>query len=372
MAVLFHDLTKAEGVVDKLHPQSSSFDTYYLLRKLDISEKEKLKIYQIIRNHTWFSAYKGDTSYFCKQLAFELSHDDAFKLLTILTEADMKAVKKDGKFFTQYGKDLQKAKDEISKLVYDVQKTAINLPQTKIPKATELNINSPYVSEINADGIKNTVIRLNPAINLKEAGFSSNIALNDLNILVHGLDDKNSASMFQALANVNSDALLSTSYINYGKGNWKVFRNQGFVLDVSSSNIHAGYWRDFGSGYKKNKNNIINSYLFSDVQTRSYFSNQLKKELNLSNRDYIELYSKIEDLPIEKLDQSYPEVANAYRRIFASMETARSSKDRNYNEILVTNPKIQAIFCWNKGAENIPAYLRKFAQRHNLPILMFE
>lgn len=372
MAVLLHDLAKAEGIVDKNHSQNSSFDAYYILNKLELPEKEKLKIYQIIKNHTWLASCEGDISQVQKKLAFELSDSDAFKLLTILTEADMKAVKKGGEFYTKFEKKLQKAQKEISDLVYEVQKTAINLPQTRIPKAGKLNKNSPYVSEIIVDNIKNTVVRLNPSINLKEAGFSSDITLDDLNILVHGLDDKNSASMFQALGNVNSDALLSCSYINYGKGNWKVFRQQGFVLDVNSQNIHAGYWRDFGSGYKKTKDDIIKDYLFPSSETRSYFSHQLKNELNLNDKEYIDLYHKIEDLSMVELDEHYPEVAKAYRCIFANMETAKRSMGRNYNEILVTRPKIQAIFCWDKSPVKIPAYLRQFAQRHNLPILVFE
>jgi len=372
IAALFHDLTKQEGIVDKLHSASSAFDTYYLTGKLDMPESDKLKIYNIIKNHTWLEAYKGDTTELRKQLAFEFSQDDSFKLISILTDADLKAVKKEGKFFTRYEKNLQNAKAEIEPLIYDIQKTAINLPQTKIPKAHKLNLSSPYVEKITADGVTNTVVHLKQGINLKEAGFGSDISLEDLNILVHGLDDKDSASMFQALGIVNSDALLSTSYINYGKGNWKVFRKQGFVLSVPSSDIHAGYWRDFGSGYKKDKNDLIKNYIFSDSETRTYFSRQLKNELNLNDDEYIDLFPKIANRPIEKLDKTFPEVAKAYRRIFSNMETAKRSMGRNYNEILVTRPKIQAIFCWDKSPEHIPLYLRKFAAKHDLPVLVFE
>ncbi len=372
IAAFFHDLTKQEGIVDKLHPATSAFDTYYLTRKLELPEKDKLKIYNIIKNHTWLETYKGDTAELRKQLAFEFSQNDAFKLISILADADLKAVKKEGKFFSQHEKELQKAKSEIEPLIHDIQKTAINLPQTRIPKAHKLNLNSPYVDKITSDSITNTVIYLKQGINLKEAGFENDISLDDLNILVHGLDDKDSASIFQALGIVNSDALLSSSYINYSKGNWKVFRKQGFVLNVSASDIHAGYWRDFGSGYKKNKNDLINNYIFSKDETRTYFSTQLKEELRLNDDEYIDLYRRIEDRPIEELDEKFPAVAKAYRKIFANMETSKRSMGRNYNEILVTRPKIQGIFCWGKSPEKIPAYLRKFAAKHDLPILVFE
>ena len=57
--------------------------------------------------------------------------------------------------------------------------------------------------------------------------------------------------MFQALGLIDSNALLSTLYIIYSKQNYRAFRPEGFILDVPAANIHAAYWRDFGSGYKK-------------------------------------------------------------------------------------------------------------------------
>lgn len=374
LAALFHDLTKAEGVVDKMHPDSSAFDVYYLLQKLDLSEKDKLKIYQIIKNHTWLEQYnnqKGSED-FIKNLAFDLRQDDAFKLSSILTQADLKSVKRNEVMYDRLKETLEKAYDNIKPHIYNLQKTAINLPQTKIPKANKLNLNSDYVSEINSDGVHNVVLHLKNGTNLKDAGFNSDVSIDDLNVLVHGLDDKDSASMFQALGVINSNAMLSASYINYTKGNWKVFRKQGFVMSVPASDIHAAYWRDFGSGYKKEKADLIKNYLFSNNEMRNYFSNQLKDELKLGDKEYIDLYRKIEDLPIEELDKKYPDTAKAYRNIFSKMEIQKRGFGRNYNEILVCHPKIQAIFCYDKSPESIPKYLRMYAQKHNIPILSFE
>lgn len=374
LAALFHDLTKSEGVVDKSHPNSSAFDVYYLLQKLDLPEKDKLKIYQIIKNHTWLKQYstqKGSDD-FIKNLAFDLRENDAFELSSILTKADLKAVKRDEMMYDKFKETLQKAYKSIKPLVYNLKETTINLPQSKIPKADKLNLKSAFVSEMNSDGIKNIVLHLKKGLNLKEVGFDSDVALQDLNVLVHGLDDKDSASMFQALGVINSNAMLSTSYINYAKGNWKVFRKQGFVLSVPSSEIHAGHWRDFGSGYKKEKADLIKNYLYSNSEMRNYFSKQLKDELKLSDKEYIDLYHKIEDLPIEELDKNFPYVARAYRNIFSNMETQKRSYGRNYNEILVSHPKIQAIFCYDKSPENIPKYLRQYAQKNNILILSFE
>lgn len=236
ISALLHDLTKSAGEVDKYHPGNSAFDIYYLLDKFKMKEKDKLKIYHIVKNHAWLASYNKSSmkDVVAKDLAFELRQSDAFKMISILAEADLKGIKKYDAFYNKYKADLVSAQKKISPFVYDLQKTAINLPQTRIPNVSEINHKSPYVSVINKDGIKNTVIILRQGIDLSKVGFDAKVSLSDLNILVHGLGNKDQAAMFQALGVINSDALLSTSYINYGKGNWKVFRNQGFVLDVSS------------------------------------------------------------------------------------------------------------------------------------------
>lgn len=375
LAALLHDIDKSEGVVDKYHPQNSAFDAYYLLKKLDLSENDRLKIYQIISEHTWLANLKNtddDVVKLRKKLAFNFRENDTFKLATILTEADLKAVKKNEAMYVAHCNDLNKESQEITPYVKEIQKNAIYLPQTNLPKVGEINKNSNFVTELDADGIKNTVIHLKQGIDLKEVGFKNAQKPDDLNLLVHALDSEDSATMMQVLGLLSSDALLSSSYINYFKKNWRVFRKQGFVLKVPDSNIHAGYYRDFGSGLKKNKSELIDRYLFDNNKYRTYFAEQLKSELNLSDKEYIKLYNQIENRSIEELDENFPQVAKAYRSIFDKMDIKKRSMGRNYNEILVSNPAITGIFCYDKTPEKIPDYLRKYAQDNDIPILSFE
>ena len=177
--------------------------------------------------------------------------------------------------------------------------------------------------------------------------------------------------MFQALGAIDSNALLSSSYVIYSKGNYKAFRQEGFVLDVPAMNTHAAYWRDFGSGYKKSTKDLYTTYLFQDNPMRDYISDKLKQKLHLSDREYIILFRKIEDLPFEKLEKLYPQAGKAYREIFKDMDVSKRTYGRNYNEILVTNPQIQGIFCYNKSPENVSSYLRRYAERNDIPIIVF-
>lgn len=370
IAALLHDITKAEGHADFDHPRNSGFDAYYLLDKLGFSEKEKLKIYHIIRNHDWLAKYDFSDEK-SKKIAFNLREGNAFKLCSMLTEADLKGVQKNNRFYDKHAAKLEKAKHTLKRYVYDLQSTSIHLPQTTIPKASELNKTSQFVTTINSDGIKNTVLWLNGCHDLEKAGFKSCKSVRDFNVLVHGLDSKNAASMFQALGLIDSNALLSTSYVIYSKGNYKAFRNEGFVLDVPDANTHVAFWRDFGSGYRKSVKDLLDTYLFCNSNKRNYIPDYLKQHLRMNDKEYIALQHKIEDMPLEKIEKIAPKVAKTYRDLYQDMEIGKRSFGRNYNEILVTNPKIQGIFCYNKKPENISSYLRKYAERNDIPIVVF-
>ena len=110
---------------------------------------------------------------------------------------------------------------------------------------------------------------------------------------------------------------------------------------------------------------------------RNYISDSIKKELNLTDEEYKELYPKISDKSITELEQEFPKVANAYIKIITNMEEGKRSYGRQYNEILVSRPQIQGVFYQGKmeagtqEIDNVPEFLREYASEHNLPIIYF-
>ena len=66
-------------------------------------------------------------------------------------------------------------------------------------------------------------------------------------------------------------------------------------------------------------------------------------------------------------------VAQGLRNIINNMEEGKRSHGRQYNEILVTRPKIQAVFCQsvNNNVDQIPEFLRKYAEENDVPIIYF-
>lgn len=373
----------------------SAYDSYYLLNKMDLPEKDKIKVYTIIKNHEWLERYNGkvkigpnkyldktqkEKEIASKNIAFDLKDDNNFELASILTKADMKAVKETDEFFDRFSDAYETGIKQIEPLVNDIKKTAIHLPQTKLPKASELKVDGENVIEVtqkDKDGneIKNKVVRLKPNIDLGKVGFEKGLNSDDLNVIVHALDYDTQSATLQALGDIDSDSLLSASYVNYKKGNYHVFRQQGFILDVNSEDIQAGTYKDFGSGYGKDLETLKQEYLFNGIrkEVRNFMSDNLKKRMGLSDEDYKKLYPTIANKSITELDKTNPEVAKNLREMFLEMDVHRRRHGRDYNEWLVSRPKIQGVFLQSNKYTNCvpPKYLAKYAEENDLPVIYF-
>lgn len=389
IASLLHDITKAEGLRDFTHPMESAFDAYYIIQKMNLPEEQQLKIYELIKSHNWLDRLNNpkntadDIQRIAQDIAFDSRHTNTFELAKILCEADMKAVKKDSSFFEHHKKTLDKMSATVDKYIKRIHETQIVLPQTAIPKASE--IKNGVVKQ--ADGIKNTVIYMNDAAeDLTQYGFSKGTTKDNWRGLVHALEREEQMQKFNTFSIIDTEALLSTSYIDT-KG-YKVFRKQGLILDVNPNDIHAGYCSDFGTGYGKSIELLKSDYLFrgqrkakgiaddiwrSDrTKYRDYISSLIKQKMGISDEEYVKYIEKIQGCKsltdIEQVDGNF---AKTLKEVFEEMESTKRKGGRQYNEMLVSRPKIQGVFAYDKPYEAIPEFLRKYAQDNNLPIIIF-
>lgn len=387
IASLLHDITKAEGKIDSQHPEESAFDAFYIIQKLNLEEQDQLKIYELIKTHNWLQRLNNEkdpemVENIAQDIAFDTRRTNTFELAKILCEADLKSVKKDDGFFEAHKSGLEKMSAKIDRYLKMLKRTQIYLPQTKIPKASEIKNGTT----ITKNGITNTVIYMNEADNdLVKYGFEEGTTKGNLASLVHALTKEEDLSKVDAFSIIDSEALLSTSYMNPRE--YRVFRPQGLVLDVETNDIHAGYFRDFGTGYSKEIELLKSDYLFRgrrketlgydewrDDRTafRNYISNQIKKELCLSDEEYIQMIEKIQSAKsitdVEKID---PKIADGLKRVFEAMDVGKRSGGRKYNEMLVSRPKVQGVFAYDTKFGNIPKFLRKYAQDNDLVILIY-
>ncbi len=236
---------------------------------------------------------------------------------------------------------------------------------------------------------------------LSRYGFAPGTKKENLRALVHALEREEQMSKFDTFSMIDTEALLSTSYID--AKHYRVFRDHGFVLDVNSNDIHAGYFRDFGTGYGKGidllkadylfKNQRVDKNLKNDVwrsdrtQYRNYISDIIKKAMGttdafgqpvpISDKEYVNLLKKIQNCKsitdIENVDANFAKKLNElFDNMFRYMETHATRRgNRQYNEMLVCHPRIKAVYAYGQSYESIPKFLRKYAEDNDIPILIF-
>lgn len=389
IASLLHDITKTEGVRDLAHPMESAFDAYYIIQKMNLPEEQQLKIYELIKSHNWLDRLNNPKNtpemvqQIAQDIAFDSRHTNTFELAKILCEADMKAVKKDSTFFEHHKKTLEQMSNIVDNYIKRIHTTQIVLPQTVIPKASKITGGTIK----SANGIKNTVIYMdNVGNDLSAYGFAQGTTKENWRGLVHALDNEQQMTKFNTFSTIDTEALLSTSYMD--TKSYKVFRKQGFILDVNTNDIHAGYCSDFGTGYEKSIELLKSDYLFHGQRKanelernawrsdrsryRNYIPDLIKKAMGINDDEYMKLLEKIQGCKsltdIEKVDKKF---AEKLKQVFEEMESRKRSGGRQYNEMLVSRPKIQGVFAYDKPYERIPKFLRKYAQENDIPIIIF-
>lgn len=103
LASLLHDITKAESVSDHTHATEGGFDTFYICKKLKLSEDEEQKLFDLTRLHEWLnfvnkSNSEAQLTQRLQSVAFDMQNDNLFDMALIFTHADLKAVKADDSF----------------------------------------------------------------------------------------------------------------------------------------------------------------------------------------------------------------------------------------------------------------------------------
>ena len=149
---------------------------------------------------------------------------------------------------------------------------------------------------------------------------------------------------------------------------------------MDSDDIHAGTYRDFGSGFKKDYDTLLKEYIFGSerAEMRTYWSNCIKEKFGFTTEEYIKFNDKIKNKSFDQIMKEDPETAIKIQEIVDNMDTLRRKGGRNYNEWLISRPEIQAGFYWGKGAngnpktiDDVPLFIREYLAENNLPLIFF-
>lgn len=385
----------------------TAFDAYFISKKFNLSEDAAQKLYSIVELSDAPERFMSTTKKTTRKMigiqelvgqervdtfdliATKLKEGNTFELAKLL-------------YSSQYEQGFTRNFDKILRdRILQIKANDFILPQTpaetylKLAQSTTITRdNTQYLVKIvNAEEIQD----LKAFTHAPDVGY-----------ITGGSRDANFAN-FDFFKLANDDKIICTCYVsNDHYGPVKQFKN-GFIFDVDNTKQYVGYGTDIWST-GKNIPDIVIEY-FRDrrltsaknrgakFDQRAYISEQLKSILypedtsfsgkikkwmdnlfstkqGLSKPDlqYIQRLEKIKTqlgnkpFTIQNIETIDPEFAQAYKTFLNSDKSILV--DSYHNEVLVSNPKITAIF--TSDIDNIPEeYLIK-AQEEDLPIIVFK
>ncbi|MBQ4647170.1 MAG: HD domain-containing protein [Candidatus Gastranaerophilales bacterium] len=409
LSSLYHDITKAEGKISPLHPQESAFDTFYIAKKFNLTRSEEVKLYTLIKHHEWLGDINKTTDEAARRAkiqsyAYDMQADNTFELAKILTEADLKGIKKDDSFYEYFKDDFARISKEVDKSIQQLRKTQPLLPTTKLPKA---DIISRAITKVNPDmstnikGLYKTpegliVIKFNEIEDWEALGFPKGtiskgirtisesdktpIDTGNIKFIVHGLDTETQLATFDALGLPDSDALLSVSYTERPESKYRFFRPQGIIVETDTNYIHGGGNTDKGSGYKKTIQTFKDQYIFGAKRQsdREYVSKLIKQALDMNDEEYLAFVNKYKNKSMLEIEPE--EVREKLIKAMAQINSSTRLGNRNYNEMYISNPKITGIFAYSEDDKvgkvsdfmgKQEDFLKKYALENNMPFIIF-
>lgn len=385
----------------------TAFDAYFIARKFNLSEDEAQQLYSIVELSDAPARFMDTSKKTTRKIVgiHELvgqQREDTFDLIAVkLKEGNTFELAK-LLYASQYEPGFTRYFDKIlENRILQIKANDFTLPQTpaqiyhKYAQSRSITLdNTNYsIKVVNAEDIPD----LYAFTHAPDVGYTTG-----------GSRDANFAN-FDFFKLANDDKIICTCYIsNDHYGPVKQFRN-GFILDVDNKKQYVGYGTDIWS-IGKNIPDIVIEY-FRDrgltaaknrgakFEQRAYISEKLKSLLypedtsfkgkfkkwantlffsadGLSKADlqYIKRLENIKKqlgnkpFTIQNIKTIDPEFAQAYKTFLDSEISILV--DSYHNEVLVSNPKITAIF--TSDIENIPEeYLLK-AQKEDLPIVIFK
>ena len=412
LSSLLHNISEFEGFKDITHTHESSFDAYHITDKLDLPKEDRLKLYNIIKNHEWIdyikqAKSKKDITERFQSLAYDLKGSNTLDMVLMLSRAELKG--DDLKLFDKYSNVLRK---NITKL----KTNQPVLPATKVPEASEIKKAIKYVnadgSVIGHDGkiIKGVyqnkdglvIIKYNEVENWEQLGFpkgtksrgvdisniekseyyspDGNIDMDTGNIkfFVHAFNSDVALAKFKKFLEPDSDVVLSVSYAQRPESQYNFFTDEGILLDIPTQNIHAGGFTDIGSGWRKTINKIKEDFIFDGyrVEDRDRIPKAIKQATGMSDREYISFVEQFSDRPISDIQPK-----ELQDKIVYALSTM-GGYSTTYNEILCSNPTAitgafmtivdkydNLVDCVDSKTRS--EYLKKYALENDLPLFIF-
>ena len=376
LSALLHDISKAEGIVDEGlmgegHAVESALYTRNIIEKLNLPSDMRERIFNLVENHHWLGdlAQNKLTS---EEVAVLFRNPEDFSIAKILADADLKGVSPE--FYQAHKSALSSDKiNEVERTLEKIYSSGIPIFQTKLP------FNQDKLPMVELNGHHYKVIDLTHSdVNLETIGFAQGTSKQNIRFMTHfmGNNDTNSPQTLWTLSDDANRGCLSTSILSLENKRTYQYRADGIIVETPNTNLAQAYNHNIGSGYEKDFNEFSSLILRGDSVGRKYIPEQIKQYLGLNDSEYAEFFrkianvkdlSEIQDINIDGKILKANVIADALSKsrdsLFTDIET--------HNEIVMYNPKMKAFICKRNSLSEVPQHILDFAQKHDLPIVLF-
>ena len=392
-AALCHDFGKKGGVVDQGHAAISAEYISSILEKFPFPQSMKDRMIDIVDNHHWFESYNTGKAT-AEDVAVRCRRPQDFAIYEILAKADFENVNKDFHISHSEGVKTQAEFDTFMQKKMEAIDDALNLMYSKANLVfdTQFVANGnkfpKQIININGEPTEFKVLNLNELKgkdSLEQFGFSTGVTKDSARFTVHMTeptekDMKNSIILAQNSLNRSA---WSTSLIKASNNATYYGKKFGFVLDTDLANISEAYYRNIGSGTKKDIN-VFRRILFEQTDAeRTYVKDNFvkamsKKGVDLTDKEYAQiskyLLSKKYTTQITKDIKIGDKVIKA-KDLVACIEKARDALFEGGNvhsEIVSLNPRVKGLIAKVEKLEDCPEEFLQIAKEYNLPIILMK
>jgi len=383
LAVVLHDIAKIENLKDDKHPEVSALYARDIMNKpcVKIADNIKDRVYELIKNHHWLALYNNKIKS-AEEIAVMFRRKGDLKIAQIMAEADLKNIKADGSYYSKYSDALNNVsqapiEDALKKINSSGQIFLVNkiVDSSKLPK-TEYNGQVYKIIDFT---------KLPKDFDLSKYGFESGTTVDNFRLFFHTIKERELKNKLEAivhLSDASNQGYLCASYVSID--NHPTFLDNKFGVSIYSENINIANAINYNQSSGTGKNFYDFTKIVSDKDInhsyRNLISNSIKKSLKLSDSEYSELYSKIQNYKfISQLDNT--DTITVRNKKFSGEEIKKAiifaddlmllhlkNAVSIYNEANLYNPKTNAVVAKVNSIEEIPQILFDYAQKYNLPI----
>ena len=373
-ATILHDIAKSEKTIDKSHPEFSAFYAKDILKKYNFPKEIKDRIFELVKNHHWLEKYnKNEVS--ADYTASLFRHKDDYAIAKIMADADLKGVSDE--FYEYFSSALKEARQ------MPIQNSLNNINSLGQLIFTSKIIRKDLIPKIRYGDVDYKVrdfTKINQDTDLSKFGFAPEVTYDALRLLIHANNKAINLEAINALSDNSNGSFLCSSYISLD--NIMTFSNKKFGASLEAENVNIANASSLNqtSGAKKDFKMFSAIITGNDnylSQFRTKIPSIIKKELELTDEEYIELYELLASkkyLSQIKDDETYSIKGKNIKgeKIKKAIQKAQDEllNNETNNEINLYNPKINAFIARVNSIDKIPQEYLNFVQEYDLPIYL--